>query len=519
MEKVNKLITILLLVIIVVPLVSSYKIEPGESATHQKITKEAIDVWEWIPYEIKNHTGNSIDGNLDLIGNFDSGDDIITGSGEEDRAVGTYVHAWGNHFWNPDDPNTPSMLGNDDYNDGLRGFGSSYRRALKLWRTEVIPSYLKGNINRSYYYLGRVAHLLEDATQPSHALLDAHGGFLLGGDSVLEDYVGDPDVYNTFNGSIYSGQQYNYDNLIEGFDWSEVQPTRTPDNLYPEFFRLFWYTAQKTQYWASDDSDGNRHYVALNGSTIFWDCGDSGGEFDLWEDEALGCGDMVIYESDLDETTVEQEANATIPHAMKSVAGLYKLFWDAVHIDWPTENHDYRRTGFTLLKGDLAKEEDIENQMDFFLGAAEGDIEQVVKPSIADLDGNGDMDIVVLVHKTSFNTFTNMYGIEKQEKWYGDKVVNKWGTYQIEGGEDGAIYFPPTLADIDNDGKKEIITGTRNGTVYAYELSGNQLSEKWVYYLETRSDGVNQVLQFNGGSAVADIDLDGDMEVKTGDAL
>ncbi len=94
------------------------------------------------------------------------------------------------------------------------------------------------------------------------------------------------------------------------------------------------------------------------------------------------------------------------------------------------------------------------------------------------------------------------------------KPDRKWkNPVEVRGGEDGAIYFPPTLADVDSDGKKEIITGTRNGTVYVYDYDGGTPTIKWVYYLETRSDGANQVLQFNGGSAVADVDLDGDMEV------
>ena len=103
---------------------------------------------------------------------------------------------------------------------------------------------------------------------------------------------------------------------------------------------------------------------------------------------------MIIYSSNLNSTTVQQEANALIPHSMKSVAGLYRLFWDAVHIDWPTENHDYRRTGFTLLKGDLTSKEQVKNQMDFFLDSATG-TEQVVKPSIADIDADGIMEVIV----------------------------------------------------------------------------------------------------------------------------
>jgi len=504
---------------ILLPITLSYKMEPGESAVHQKMTKEAIKIWPLTPNEIKNHSTNSIDAPLDFNGaaNFDNGDDIITGSGEEDRAIGTLVHAFGNHFWDADDPNTQSMLGNDDYNDGLGIMGSSYRRALDLWRTEVIPSYLRGDTNRSYYYLGRVAHLLEDAAQPSHVLLDAHGGFLRGGNSVLEDFTGNISIYSTYNGSLYNGFQYNYENLIDSFNWSQVQPTRSTDSLHPEFFRLFWYTAQKTQYWASEDSNGNQIYVDLNGNIGNWQCGSSN-NLNLWRNESYSCSYFVNDSNNVDSTTVEKQANATIPHSMKAVAGLYRLFWDAVHIDWPTENHDYRRTGFTLLKGDLTDKTKIKSAMDFFMDASTG-TEQVVKPSIADIDADGVMDIITLVHKTSNNNLTKMYGIEAKDPIFG-KPKRKWtNPIIIQNGEDGAIYFPPTLANIDGDINKEIITGNRNGTVFVYDYSNGKITQKWNYTFESRFDGVNYRVKFNGGSAVADIDLDGDMEVIVADEL
>ena len=93
------------------------------------------------------------------------------------------------------------------------------------------------------------------------------------------------------------------------------------------------------------------------------------------------------------------------------------------------------------------------------------------------------------------------------------KTVQKWPIYTING---GAIYFPATLANIDSDSRKEIITGTRNGTVYAYDVSASgTISQKWAYYLEPRFSAVSgdNRLHFNGGTAVADLDLDGNNEV------
>ena len=216
-----------------------------------------------------------------------------------------------------------------------------------------------------------MAHLLEDASQPSHIHLDPHLGHSLFGiacliegedcdDSVLEEYTGDN--FNTlrttenWTGSNFAGQQYNYENLpnLSSFNWKEVEPNVPLDKKNIELFRLFWYTAQKTQYFASDDRDGNAVYVNISGATKNF-------PVSLWANENL----RIINESEhlaQDDVTnsgpnVSAEADAMLPHSMKAVAGLYRLFDDAVKIDWPTDHHDYRRTGFTLLKGDMNRKE------------------------------------------------------------------------------------------------------------------------------------------------------------------
>lgn len=191
---------------------------------------------------------------------------------------------------------------------------------------------------------------------------------------------------------------------------------------------------------------------------------------------------------------------------------------DIDHEDWPTENHDYRRTGFTLLQGDMDDDENMHNTFTFFLNEDDG-AEHVVKPSVTDLDDDENMDVVALVHKTTFNDFTMMYGTEmsKQFKFIGYTIPKKaFNPYKIVG---GAIFFPPTLEDIDDDGEKEIVTGTRDGRIYAFDVNGKNVQQKWMRQLEKRFDPIlnqNEV-RFNGGNAVVDIDLDGNMEVIAAD--
>lgn len=563
--KIKSLVIIHFMFLLVISIVNGYKIESG-TEVHQHITNESRSIWKLQPYEVKNYIKNQIT-RTTSDNDYNSGDDVVDGSREEDLPFGKL--RFKNHFWNPDNPNVQK---NGSYDDGLNVFGanveSSYTKAKNLWTEQVIKNYLKGNINESYYWLGRVAHLLEDASQPSHVLIDCHmdieiGYFICSGslgdggadDSILEEYTGTNfnTLRTTYNwtGSNFVGRQYNYENLpnLSNFNWKEVEPTSPIDKQNIELFRLFWYTAQKTQYLASDDIDGNSAYVNLSGNQKNF-------SISLWQNDAVtiisnhSAFDIedFYYSQNNDGQTctilsaatcaghslnfpcylcdnntgpnINKETNAVIPHSMKAIAGLYILFWDAVHIDWSTENHDYRRTGFTLLKGDLTNNTIVKNQVNLILDDVVS-TEQVVKPSVADLDGNGFMDSVVLVHKTSFNTFTKMYGIEtskKQFPYIGTKRVpqQKWPVQNVSGNMlGGAAYFPATLADIDGDTKKEIITGVRNGTVYAYNYSNGILQEKWRYVTEPRiipSVGDN-VTEFNGGTAVDDIDLDGDMEV------
>ena len=523
LSKIRIIIFLFTILIFIDKLVIAYNVETPNQTVHQYLTNESQVIWELIPYEIKEKLKSSTLEASNRNQVFNNGDGIINGSAEED-----YLTLPTLHFWQPDNPT--QAIGYADYDDGLATRQSSYRHALEIWTQQVVPLYLKGQINESYYHLGRVAHLLEDSTQPSHIHLDAHLGHNLFSvaclfsedcdDSVLEEYTGDnfQSLRTTYNwtGSNFIGQQYNYENLpnMSAFNWKEVEPNVPLDRRNIELFRLFWYTAQKTQHFASDDVDGNSVYVNISGATKNFPT-------PLWDEQNVRIINRSAYLVQ-DEITnngpnVSAESNAMIPHAMKAVAGLYRLFDDAVRIDWPTENHDFRRTGFTLLKGDLVNKSDVKNQVNFVLDDVTG-TEQVVKAVVADLDNNNFMDSVVLLHKTTYNTYTKMYGIENQKiklpyTTIKRNNVQKWPVQQING---GAIYFPATLANIDSDSRKEIITGTRNGTIYAYDVNADgTISQKWVYYLEPRFSAISgdNRLNFNGGNAVADLDLDGNNEV------
>ncbi len=340
---------------------------------HQHITNESQVVWSLIPYEIKQHLKNPINTNTNTHSSvrqdYDIGDDITTGSAEEDILARPLTH-----FWEADNPE------GGIYQDGLGAQTSSYLRARSYFKTKVIPLYLKGDIDEAYYWLGRVAHLLEDATVPAHVHLDEHPIF----DS-LEDYTGAN--FSFYNGSMYAGRQYYYESLpnLESFNWNNVD-ARTDYKQYIELFRLFWFAAQRAQYFASNDEPGNDSYVTnAGGNSVF--------SPSLWENENVTLINQTGQVSD----NVNYISDAEVPHAMKAVAGLYRLFWEYAHTDWPTFHHDNRRTGFTILKGDMTSLSRV-NRLNLVLDSNVGQ-DHISRASVADIDNDGKQDVVIAASK------------------------------------------------------------------------------------------------------------------------
>ena len=135
-----------------------------------------------MPSEVQSHFSRAI--NFEALNHwgYDKGDDIIVGSAEEDMLYAYYLPLPlpgqagtipMRHFWDPDDPDT-LFWGNDDYNDGIGAAKSNYYRSRKLWENKLLKYYKSDEQDKEYYWLGHLAHLLEDAAVPAHMHLDAH---------------------------------------------------------------------------------------------------------------------------------------------------------------------------------------------------------------------------------------------------------------------------------------------------------------------------------------------------------
>ena len=336
---------------------------------HRRFVVEAAKIWQEMPQEIFDHLSGENDRDSNCRANYDEGDGVYEGSEEEDHIsnplcrLGRDEHVQTNnghngffeHFWDPDFPfltregflqrGYNCELVGGFYNLGLidnpdnplfnpacgAHFDSNYRLAQELWDTKVIPLYRSGEVDEAYWYLGRVAHLISDLGVPAHVQLRAHDPIIASKD-LYEDFV-DASLVRRYTSRNYTrrnpilGHEYQFEclpNLPCDFDWKSVHPN--PTNL----FKLFWYTAQKTQYWAGANkrenlaSYGNDFYSTLDGNIEIFTP-------NLWNGEAFPFESPLQLTNRRRNRNLQEMADALIPHTLKAVAGLYRLFWMEVN--------------------------------------------------------------------------------------------------------------------------------------------------------------------------------------------
>ncbi|NYT27373.1 MAG: VCBS repeat-containing protein [Candidatus Thiodubiliella endoseptemdiera] len=94
------------------------------------------------------------------------------------------------------------------------------------------------------------------------------------------------------------------------------------------------------------------------------------------------------------------------------------------------------------------------------------DVGYSAKPTLADIDGDGDLDLVV-------------GGSDGTLKYYQNTGITSNPTYEVKTGDsnpfdgiDVGDYSAPTLADIDGDGDLDLVMGEVYGTLKYYQNTG-----------------------------------------------
>ena len=279
----NKLLSIAVLsILVIMPLVFGFNDELNwerENGKDLQIMYEVNPpVHQFISYqgylmlngsmksEFDRYIGSESECVFESCGSEDIGTKITEGAYEEDSFLN-----WMNHFWNP-----------NNYGGLCFSFvcyDSALEIAQHLWAVYVLENYQE-NPELSYYYLGRVAHLLEDVSVPAHVHNDAHWG-PYGRDS-YEDYMSEH-----FN---------EYD--LEFFESNGITPI-IADNI-PE---LFLSMAEIADDYDSDDANGEVDKGVRR----------------MCDELELNC--------DIDNENVSLIAEQIMPKLFQHIAGLYRLFW------------------------------------------------------------------------------------------------------------------------------------------------------------------------------------------------
>lgn len=273
--------------------------------THQWIGARAFDLLPSGPLKTEIANGNYLGVNgPGTDSNTDTGASILEGMWEEDDPNERVL----THFWDPDGP-----LSFDPYNDGLLLNDSAMTQADDYWRS-ALTNYGAGQIGLSYWYLGRVGHLLEDMGVPAHVHLDPHLNIDIGGcsnildDDQYEDYM--CSHYSTYTLSFLNlqvGDITNYSALNMSAPYNNSWAIYQNDSRSTNLFKLFLDMAEFTDQYESDDSSGeDPSHQNGHADTLFGDVSDA---------------ELAIH------------AGAIMPKVIKQVAGLYQLFWDATRFE------------------------------------------------------------------------------------------------------------------------------------------------------------------------------------------
>jgi PKD repeat protein len=130
------------------------------------------------------------------------------------------------------------------------------------------------------------------------------------------------------------------------------------------------------------------------------------------------------------------------------------------------------------------------------------DIGSRASPDLADIDGDGDYDLMI----GSNDGIT--YGYENT----GTANSPVWTAKSSWNAPDIGSYASPTLVDIDGDGDYDLMIGANNGITYGYENTGNASSPIWTQKSAWNTPDIGSY----ASPTLVDIDGDGDYDLMIG---
>jgi hypothetical protein len=227
------------------------------------------------------------------------GTKITEGAKEEDdydpvsQQCKIFLYGLLHHFYEPDYP---------EPNNGLslnsRGALSQVQDSDLYWDT-AINTY-PVNKGLAYWYLGRIAHLLADASVPAHVHNDSH--LPLNGDS-YEKYMKAEAHYIQW-------------------DYTKVSAIEAEDSVknYNTIDELFFNLAQRAQYFPSDEVNGNTSNLNIDPVSLNWPIPDNS-----WRKVKF------FLEPYIEDSNLKIIGDYLMPRAIQYTSQLYKIFWNETH--------------------------------------------------------------------------------------------------------------------------------------------------------------------------------------------
>ena len=132
-------------------------------------------------------------------------------------------------------------------------------------------------------------------------------------------------------------------------------------------------------------------------------------------------------------------------------------------------------------------------------------------PTLGDLDGDGDLDVLAGNNSGAFFYFQNTGGATSPF------FVQRTGAANPLSGQDIGSFSTPALGDLDRDGDLDLVFGQDTGVFNTFENTGNATSPAFVLRTGSANPLAGQDLGFNSVPALGDIDRDGDADLVAGD--